>query len=115
MREWPDEAEVLSWLERPVHDPRFWLGAVDGAGKLQGCVIADLDHEAGELSLDWVQVHPSFRRRGLAAALVTEVLRRAVGVADFATVSGELDGEQQPDALYRRCGFTGEDVWHVYR
>ena len=35
------------------------------------------------------------------------------GIADFATVSGKVDNETNPEALYRKCGFVGNDVWHI--
>ncbi|MCI8443399.1 MAG: hypothetical protein HFG27_12855 [Provencibacterium sp.] len=33
--------------------------------------------------------------------------------ADFATVSGKVDSFSNPERLYRRCGFQGEDIRHV--
>ena len=35
--------------------------------------------------------------------------------ATFATVSGQCNNPTNPEALYRKCGFTGSDVWHVLR
>ncbi len=35
--------------------------------------------------------------------------------ADFATVSGECDNPTRPEAVYRACGFVGDDVWHILR
>ena len=37
------------------------------------------------------------------------------GTARFATVSGRVDSESHPEALYRKCGFEGQDIWHVLR
>jgi hypothetical protein len=33
--------------------------------------------------------------------------------ADFVTVSGRVDNRTNPERLYRRCGFEGNDVWCV--
>ena len=52
-----------------------------------------------------------YRRRGVAKALICDVLRRMD--ADFATVSGDRENASKPEELYRSCGFTGKDVWHI--
>jgi len=105
--------EVRSWRERPVFRAELWLLAWDQIGALSGAAIAEFDRETGEGALEWVQVHPSHRRRGLGAALVSALLGRLAGTADFATVSGEVRNPTAPEALYRRCGFSGQDIWHV--
>jgi len=64
-----------------------------------------------EASLEWVQVHPAYRGKGLGKALVNELSQRALEEVAFLTVSGEVESEFQPEQLYRRCGFTGDDVW----
>lgn len=33
--------------------------------------------------------------------------------SDFVTVSGKVDNDTKPEFLYRKCGFTGEDIWHI--
>lgn len=35
--------------------------------------------------------------------------------AKFATVSGKIDNPANPERLYRKCGFVGNDVWHIIR
>jgi len=35
------------------------------------------------------------------------------GKAAFVTVSGEMDNTSQPEKLYRKCGFSGNDIWHI--
>lgn len=94
-----------------VYTPHLWLMATDeSTGQPLGCAIADFDPEAGELVIEWVQVLPEHRRRGIAAALVVELLNRRPPNAGFATVSGK---EPSALALYRLCGFRGFDFWHV--
>ena len=104
------EDRLAALTRTPVYAPELWLLA-EAAGRPVGCVIADLDPEAGEGILEWVQVLPQFRRRGIGRALVNEALRRME--ADFATVSGRVDNATSPEKLYRACGFTGDDRWHI--
>ena len=35
------------------------------------------------------------------------------GIAEFATVSGKVNNPTNPESLYRKCGFTGNDIWHI--
>lgn len=28
-------------------------------------------------------------------------------------ILGIVDNKATPEQLYRKCGFTGEDVWHI--
>ncbi|MFA5524645.1 MAG: hypothetical protein WDA24_09850 [Tissierellales bacterium] len=39
----------------------------------------------------------------------------ALGIAEFTTVSGEVDNDTNPERLYRSCGFYGDDVWWLLR
>ena len=41
-----------------------------------GAVLAEFDPEMGEGVLDWVQVHPDHRRRGIGVTLVSTLLER---------------------------------------
>lgn len=104
------------WLSKltltPAYAPELWLiGYVNGSSA--GCLIADYDPQVREGILEWVQVLPGFRRRGVGKALVCEALRRMQG--NFATVSGAVESETSPEALYRSCGFAGNDVWYILR
>ncbi len=103
---------VKSWMRHPVYDPGLWLWVIDlETGEKVGLGIAERDPRVPEASLEWIQVRPAYRGMGLGTAIVTELLRRVSGSVKFTTVSGELENVHQPEGLYRRCGFTGEDVW----
>ncbi len=109
-----DVAQLMGYTQTCAYDGNLWVIAWDGASGIPvGCGIADLDPSLREGSLEWIQVLPTFRRRGVGRALVTELLRRMRGKADFATVSGKINNENAPEQLYRCCGFTGNDIWHV--
>ena len=61
------------------------------------------------------QVLPTHLGRGLATALGLELLTRVQTRSSSTTVSGRVNNNTSPERLYRRCGFTGEDVWWVLR
>jgi len=77
--------------------------------------IAELDRDCGEGVLEWIQVSEQHRRRGLGVYLVNELLWRMKDLARFVTVSGRCGNLNNPEGLYRKCGFTGDDVWHILR
>lgn len=118
-RSYTDLSVSLSQLEgytrTPVYAPELWVLAKNDARQCVGCGIADCDLEAGEMILEWIQVLPEWRGRKIGHAIVNELLHRAAGCAQFATVSGKVDNPTRPERLYRRCGFTGSDVWHILR
>ncbi len=65
--------------------------------------------------MEWVQVSKNSRRQGLGSYVVLELLWRMRNKMKFVTVSGRCDNPANPESLYRRCGFSGDDVWHVLR
>lgn len=107
-----DKDVVNSWTDHPVYDPKLWVWVVDTEhGVPAGLGIAEFDSAVPEASLEWIQVLPSYRGRGLGKTIVTELLRRVSGRVDFTTVSGKVDNATHPEYLYRQCGFTGSDMW----
>ena len=107
-------AQMESYQQTPVYCPDLWIllkekktGAILAGG------IADYDKEAGELILEWIQVLPHHRGRGYGQLVVNCLLSKMQSAAKFATVSGKMNSPSNPERLYRRCGFTGDDVWHI--
>jgi GNAT superfamily N-acetyltransferase len=110
------EDTVRSWLNHPVYAPGLWVWVIDRVTQAPAALgIAELDPTVPEASLEWIQVLSTYRRQGLGRALVLELLRRASGRVAFTTVSGRAVAGAGPERLYRRCGFGGQDVWHVLR
>lgn len=106
--------QLRGYTQTEVYCPGLWIAAVDHeTSGIVGCGIADLDRQLGEGILEWIQVIPAYRGKRIGQLLVTELLKRMVDVADFATVSGKVHNPTSPERLYRKCGFTGEDVWHI--
>lgn len=106
--------QMQGYTKTTVYTPDLWILAKDPlTNESLGCGIADYDEEIGELILEWIQVLPDYRRKGVGQAIVNELLRRKPAGTRFATVSGKVDSACCPEALYRKCGFTGQDYWHI--
>lgn len=108
--------EVSSFAQREVYCPELWLALRDNeTGEIVATGIGELDRETGEGILEWIQVSEDCRCRGLGSYIVKELLWRMKDKAKFVTVSGQCNNPTNPETLYRKCGFTGSDVWHVLR
>lgn len=110
------EEELQNYTLRPVYDPALWLAVKeDRTSEIVATGIAELDHEIGEGILEWIQVSQSHRKKGLGRYIVSELLWQMKNRANFVTVSGQCNNPTNPEALYRKCGFTGNDVWRILR
>ncbi len=106
-------AEYINGLTKTkVYCPELWIGAFDG-NKLIGSIICDLDTDLCEGIIEWLQVLPEYRGKGIASALICKALNIMKNHAEFATVSGECDNSTNPEGVYRKCGFEGSDIWHI--
>lgn len=110
------EEELRSYTLRPVYDAALWLAVKDElTGTIVATGIAELDREIGEGVLEWIQVSQGHRGKGIGRYVVSELLWRLTSKASFATVSGQCNNASNPEKLYRKCGFCGNDVWHILR
>lgn len=110
------EPEVLRWTRSDVYEPALWLWVIHkNTGTKAALGIAELDAKNREGILEWIQVEASFRGEGLGVILVEELMRRMWPKVNVVTVSGDVDNETSPIKLYRKCGFEGEAIWHIYR
>ena len=110
------EEELRSYAFRPVYDGDLWIAVKDdNTGRIVATGIAELDREINEGVLEWIQVSKCHRDKGLGKYIVSKLLWRMKNKADFVTVSGQCNNPSNPEKLYRKCGFTGNDVWHILR
>ncbi|MCM1237187.1 MAG: GNAT family N-acetyltransferase [Ruminococcus flavefaciens] len=110
------EAEIKSYFQRSVYSAALWIAVQEcKSQKIVATGIAELDEQVGEGILEWIQVSPAYRGLGLGTYVVTELLTRIAQKAQFATVSGQINNPSKPERLYRKCGFQGNDIWHVLR
>lgn len=111
-----NKIQVEGWAKESVYDENLWVFILDRLRKKPIALgIADFDHEVKEGSLEWIQVLPDYRGQGVGQVVVNELLIRLREKAAFVTVSGKCDNETKPEKLYRKCGFEGNDIWHVMR
>ncbi len=112
----PNVNEVIKWTKHPVFRNNLWIWIIEKkTEKPVALGIAELDMNIKEGALEWIQVLPDYHGKKLGKVLVIELLKRLEPYADFTTVSGEVDNITNPERLYRSCGFTGDDIWHVLR
>ncbi len=105
---------VKKWIQSDVFDNELWVYIEDTTtNQMVALGISELDKDIGEGALEWIQVLPDYQGEGLGQAIVNETLIRMKNKAVFVTVSGEVENMTNPEALYRKCGFTGDDIWHV--
>lgn len=110
------EDELRCYTARKVYCPELWIAIRDiKTGKIAATGIGELDCEIGEGILEWIQVSEEYRGCGLGSCIVNQLLCRMKDMAKFATVSGQCNNPWKPEKLYRKCGFAGNDIWHVLK
>jgi ribosomal protein S18 acetylase RimI-like enzyme len=108
-----DPAGYIAELGTPRHDPTLWQVAWAGE-QVAGLVIPLVERGRGEIYE--VGVHPSFRRRGLARALLCRALRglRERGI-DTIRLHTNDDFPTRAKDLYRSVGFRLAKEFPRYR
>ena len=106
--------ELQMYQKHSVYCPDLWLAVKDDrTGRIAASGIGELDSEIGEGVLEGIQVSGYCRGLGIGSCVVQELLLRMKRRAKFATVSGQCNNSNNPEALYRKCGFVGNDIWHI--
>ena len=108
--------ELMNYQTHAVYDQNLWIAVTEcGRNTIIASGIAEIDIEIKEGILEWIQVSPEHRGKGLGKFVVNELLWRMKDKADFVTVSGKVDNPTNPKGLYAACGFSNEEIWHVMR
>ena len=108
--------ELKAYTKRDVYNPSLWIAIRERkTARIVASGIAEFDSRIGEGILEWIQVSPDYRRKGLGRFIVCELLSRMSGRAEFVTVSGRLNSASNPLSLYKSCGFGHQAIWHIVR
>jgi GNAT superfamily N-acetyltransferase len=111
-----DLNQVTNWTESEVFNKNLWEFIIDiSTQKPVALGIAELDKSVHEGMLEWIQVLPEYRKCKLGQAIVMKLLVNLIDKADFVTVSGQVNNITNPERLYRKCGFEGNDIWHILK
>jgi ribosomal protein S18 acetylase RimI-like enzyme len=106
----PSAETVKPWAAHPVFDETLWIWVLHQDTPV-GLGIAERDTTIHEGSLEWIQVLPAYRGRGIGRCIVVELLKRLQQHVVFTTVSGEYT--QTLKRFYESCGFSGKDMWWI--
>jgi ribosomal protein S18 acetylase RimI-like enzyme len=101
MRGSVDLSAVLPLSDDPKHLTLFRESSIIVIEEANN-IVGFAGHKGNYLS--WVYVHPTHRRRGIAAALVSEMLQRIDGTATLNVGKNN----QAARSLYQRLGFVVE-------
>lgn len=105
--ETPDSIDLWRYMEY------FMVALVDvTTGRIVASAAADVDFGVKEGSIDWVEVSPRYRRKGLGTYLVTELIYRFRRFSDFISVSTK---DFAALALFQKCGFSEDCAWHILK
>jgi len=107
-----ESTDINQWMNRKTYREDLWIKIVV-EGKLIASGIAEIDSEANEGILEWIQVDPLFQRKGYGKIIVKELIYRLSETVDFITVSGRIENKSNPQKLYKSCGFEGDDIWYI--
>ena len=108
--------ELLEYQNHAVYDGNLWIAIREcGQSEIVASGIAEIDEDIKEGILEWIQVSPEHRGKGLGKFVVNELIWRMKDKAEFVTVSGKVDNSTNPRELYIACGFADEEIWHVMR
>lgn len=77
-----------------------------------GFIVADFDESIGEVSIKYLGVKEEYRKRGIAYALLKELIFRACGVSSFLTVTYPADNPYNLQSLFLKTNFTNPILWH---
>lgn len=78
-------------------------------------IISNFDTETKEASIEQLHVIPSYTKFNLVESMLRETLLRISCIADFATVCGKIDDENNNYELFKKVGFSEEAIWHILK
>ena len=119
----PTEEDYQEWLANPHFQPELWQVAWDiSTDQVVGHVLTFINQDENEQFnrkrgyTEGIGVDQSWRRRGLARALISRSLQaqKAAGMTESALVS-DSDNSSGATRLYESCGFQVVKRDTIYR
>ncbi len=77
-----------------------------------GFIVADFDESIGEVNVKFLGVKEEYRKRGIAYALLKELIFRACSVSNFLTVTFPAENDYNLKSLFLKTNFTNPIIWH---
>lgn len=108
----PEKLQALIAAEHFCPEGWFFLRHKP-SGQRVGLTICGYCPHTREGFIDWTEILPRFRHRGLGALLVKEAINRLAERSDFLTASGSLDAPFVMGDLYMACGFEQMRQWSI--
>ncbi len=103
-----DAEEIASWCKQSVFDDSLWIWVrTRESNEDVGLGISTYQGTIKETYLDWIQVLPSYQRKGIGKMLVGETIKRAIDKSNIIRITGMVDG------FYEKCGFRRTDSWYL--
>ncbi len=78
-------------------------------------IMSNFDSETKEVSIECIHVIPSYNKFNLVESMLRESLLRISCIADFATITGKIDDENNHYELLKKVGFSEESIWHILK
>lgn len=104
--------QMEAMIQADTFDKNLWI-VVKKDSKIVASAISEFDPSLKEGVLEWIQVLPDYKHKGLGTLIVYASLLELSKKANFVTVSGRINNGDNPINLYKKCGFRGSDIWHV--
>ncbi len=102
------ERHIKQMTATIAFDPDMWVWIVEkSTNKKAALGIGDFYHPIKEGTLDWIQVDPSFHKRGVGQLLVESLISRIIKKQGSVRVTGVVD------EFYKKCGLITKDDWYV--
>lgn len=105
-------SQMEAMIQADTFDKNLWI-VVKKDSEIVASAISEFDPSLKEGVLEWIQVLPNYKHKGLGTLIVCASLLELSKKADFVTVSGRINNGDNPINLYKKCGFEGSDIWHV--
>lgn len=105
---------VAHWKLHPTYDKNLWWWVIEkSSNKPVALGIGERDSEINEGTLEWIQVHPGYRRNKIGSLLVQKLLFELDKECDFVTVSGEITETDTAELFYTSNGFDHKETWWI--